>query len=114
MDDAVPWQLRWNDDGTAASIRNPGTWYQVRRLGALGELEDREVESISPEGSIYIGIYPNEEKARAAAEYFELTRQLAPPTPPQPPPGAGRKIAVYVLVAYLAIIVASIVASLIR
>jgi hypothetical protein len=96
----VPFQLVWLPDHTAASARNPSARYQVGKLGEFGS--DWECEFILSEGSIYLGIYLDETKARAAAEYYELTGNLPPaerparPAPPEPdpePPSALRRVA---------------------
>ena len=113
MTDEVPWQLEWSPDGRANGKRNPEAWYRVGRLSSFGELEDREVECVLPEGSVYIGIFPDESKARAAAEYFELTGKLAPPEPPRPEPSIGRKILVYGTAVYLLWFLAAIIAWLV-
>jgi hypothetical protein len=76
----VPFQLIWLPNHTAASARNPDAHYKVGKLGEFGS--DWECELVLPEGSIYIGIYLAEAKARAAAEYYELTEEIPPTDPP--------------------------------
>lgn len=86
----VPWQLEWRDDGTAISKRDADAYYRVAPLSVLHDVDDFEVEWFNKDSTQYIGIFRGIERARAAAEYFEMNGEL-PPRLRATPPRAPRK-----------------------
>lgn len=74
----VAWQLEWRDDGTAVSKRDTDAYYRVAPLSVLHDVDDFEVEWIGTDSTTYIGIFRGFERARAAAEYFEMNGELPP------------------------------------
>ena len=99
----VPWQLQWRPDLTAVSRRDPQGFYRIHRLSEISEVEDLEVELVLPDDVTYVGIFADEDKAKAAAEYHELTGK--PPIRDHRPRTEWKKLLILLAVIWLLYIV---------